>query len=176
MMRSKILISSLLLAAVLFAAGCGGSSGSSGSSAPAPSQASAQKAQAPGFTLKTPDGTSHSVQPGDGRIYVINFWATWCPPCRSEMPEMDAFAAKYKDKITFYGVDLQEDGSKVKAFLKENGYTLPVLLDQDGKAGDLYHVRAIPTTVVLDEKGNVLTRHEGMITARQLEEVLKGKL
>lgn len=92
------------------------------------------------------------------------------------MPEMNAFAGKYKDKVTFYAVDLQEEGSKVQAFLKDNGYTLPVLLDQEGKAADLYKVRVVPTTVILDEKGNILQRHEGMSTAQQLEGFLKGKL
>lgn len=60
--------------------------------------------------------------------------------------------------------------------MKDNGYTLPVLLDQEGKAADLYKVRVVPTTVILDEKGNILQRHEGMATAQQLEGFLKGKL
>lgn len=176
-MKSKVIFSALLTAAVLFVTGCGGSSGSSQGSAPtAASQASAQKAQAPGFSLKDTAGTSHSIQPGDGKIYVINFWATWCPPCRNEMPEMNAFASKHKDKVTFYAVDLQEESRKVQTFLKDNGYTLPVLLDQEGKAASLYKVRVVPTTVILDEKGNILQRHEGMATAQQLEDFLKGKL
>lgn len=176
-MNPKLIFSALLLSFVLLFAGCGSSSGSSQGSAPAAaSQASAQKAQAPGFSLKDTAGASHSIQPGDGKIYVINFWATWCPPCRNEMPEMNAFAGKHKDKVTFYAVDLQEEGGKVQAFLKDNGYTLPVLLDQEGKAAALYKVRVVPTTVILDEKGNVLQRHEGMATAQQLEGFLKGKL
>ena len=176
-MNPKLIFSALLLSFVLLFAGCGSSSGSSQGSAPAAaSQASAQKAQAPRFSLQDTAGASHSIQPGDGKIYVINFWATWCPPCRNEMPEMNAFAGKYKDKVTFYAVDLQEEGSKVQAFLKDNGYTLPVLLDQEGKAATLYKVRVVPTTVILDEKGNILQRHEGMATAQQLEGFLKGKL
>lgn len=175
-MKTKMIVSALLTAAVLLASGCGGFSGSSQSNAPASSQASAQKAQAPGFTLKDTAGTSHSVQPGDGNVYVINFWATWCPPCRSEMPEMNTFARKHKEKVRFYAVNLQEEGAQVQDFLKNNGYTMPVLLDRDGKAATLYKVRVIPTTVILDEKGNILQRHEGVSTAQQLEDVLKGKL
>lgn len=175
-MKTKMIVSALLTAAVLLASGCGGFSGSSQSNAPASSQASAQKAQAPGFTLKDTAGTSHSVQPGDGNVYVINFWATWCPPCRSEMPEMNTFARKHKEKARFYAVNLQEEGAQVQDFLKNNGYTMPVLLDRDGKAATLYKVRVIPTTVILDEKGNILQRHEGVATAQQLEDVLKGKL
>ncbi|WP_337470270.1 TlpA disulfide reductase family protein [Acidaminococcus fermentans] len=107
---------------------------------------------------------------------MINFWTTWCPPCRSEMPELNTFAQKHKEKVQFYGVNLQEEGDKVQGFLKDNGYTMPVLLDQEGKAATLYKVRVIPTTVILDEKGNILQRHEGVITAQQLETLLKGKL
>ena len=117
-----------------------------------------QKAAAPGFTLKEPAGPERTVQPGDGKVYVINFWATWCPPCRSEMPELNTFAQKHKEKVQFYGVNLQEEGDKVQGFLKDNGYTMPVLLDQEGKAATLYKVRVIPTTVILDEKGNILQR------------------
>ena len=175
-MKTKMIVSALLTAAVLLTSGCGSFSGSSQSNAPASSQASAQKNQAPGFTLKDTAGTSHSVQPGDGNVYVINFWATWCPPCRSEMPEMNTFARKHKEKVRFYAVNLQEEGAQVQDFLKNNGYTMPVLLDRDGKAATLYKVRVIPTTVILDEKGNILQRHEGVATAQQLEDVLKGKL
>ena len=175
-MKTKMIVSALLTAAVLLASGCGGFSGSSQSNAPASSQASAQKAQAPGFTLKDTAGTSHSVQPGDGKVYVINFWATWCPPCRAEFPEMDQFAKAHKDRVAFYALNVQESGDKVQGFLQDNGYTLPVLLDRDGRAARLYSVRAIPTTVILDEKGHVLLRQEGMATDRQLEEAPKGRL
>lgn len=176
-MKPKMIFTALLMSALLVAAGCGGSSGTAQNNAPAAgSQASAQKAQAPGFALKDMAGTSQTVQPGDGNLYVINFWATWCPPCRSEMPEMNAFARKHKEKVRFYAVNLQEEGAQVQDFLKNNGYTMPVLLDRDGKAATLYKVRVIPTTVILDEKGNILQRHEGVATAQQLEDVLKGKL
>ncbi|MCI6286618.1 TlpA family protein disulfide reductase [Acidaminococcus fermentans] len=175
-MKAKMILTAIFASAVLFAAGCGGSSGGAQTNAPASSQASAQKAAAPGFTLKEAAGPERTVQPGDGKVYVINFWATWCPPCRSEMPELNTFAQKHKEKVQFYGVNLQEEGDKVQGFLKDNGYTMPVLLDQEGKAATLYKVRVIPTTVILDEKGNILQRHEGVITAQQLETLLKGKL
>ena len=73
---------------------------------------------------------------------MINFWATWCPPCRAEFPEMDQFAKAHKDRVTFYALNVQESGDKVQSFLQDNGYTLPVLLDRDGRAARLYSVRA----------------------------------
>lgn len=176
-MKHKYYIPVLLTAFTLLLAGCGEkATGAQGSGAGAPQAAAAQQAVAPGFTLTDLSGASHTVKPGDGKVYVLNFWATWCPPCRAEFPEMDKFAKAHKDKVTFYALNVQEGGAKVQGFLKDNNYTLPVLLDKDGKAASLYHVRAIPTTVILDEKGNVLLRHEGMATAQQLEDALKGIL
>lgn len=176
-MKHKLFIPVLLTAFTLLLAGCGEkSSGAQGSADSAPQAATSQQAVAPGFTLKDLTGAEHAVKPGDGKVYVINFWATWCPPCRAEFPEMDKFAKTHKDKVTFYALNVQESGGKVQGFLQDNGYTLPVLLDKDAKAAHLYSVRAIPTTVILDEKGNVLLRHEGMATAQQLEDALKGKL
>ena len=176
-MKHKLFIPVLLTAFTLLLAGCGEkSSGAQGSGAAAPVASSSQQAVAPGFALDDLSGTEHKVKPGDGRIYVINFWATWCPPCRAEFPEMDQFAKAHKDRVAFYALNVQESGDKVQGFLQDNGYTLPVLLDRDGRAARLYGVRAIPTTVILDEKGHVLLRQEGMATARQLEEALKGRL
>ena len=176
-MKHKLFIPVLLTAFTLLLAGCGEKSTGAQGSASSKSQATAsQQAAAPGFTVKDLTGAEHAIQPGDGKVYVLNFWATWCPPCRAEFPEMDQFAKAHKDRVAFYALNVQESGDKVQGFLQDNGYTLPVLLDKDGRAARLYSVRAIPTTVILDEKGHVLLRQEGMATARQLEEALKGRL
>ncbi|WP_337465141.1 TlpA disulfide reductase family protein [Acidaminococcus timonensis] len=176
-MKHKLFIPVLLTAFTLLLAGCGEKSSGAQGSAGSKSQATAsQQAAAPGFTGKDLAGAERTIQPGDGKVYVLNFWATWCPPCRAEFPEMDQFAKAHKDRVAFYALNVQESGDKVQGFLQDNGYTLPVLLDRDGRAARLYSVRAIPTTVILDEKGHVLLRQEGMATARQLEEALKGRL
>lgn len=176
-MKHKLFIPVLLTAFTLLLAGCGEKSSGAQGSAGSKSQATAsQQAAAPGFNVKDLTGAEHAIQPGDGKVYVLNFWATWCPPCRAEFPEMDQFAKAHKDRVAFYALNVQESGDKVQGFLQDNGYTLPVLLDRDGRAARLYSVRAIPTTVILDEKGHVLLRQEGMATARQLEEALKGRL
>ncbi|MCI2098391.1 MAG: TlpA family protein disulfide reductase [Succiniclasticum sp.] len=130
--------------------------------------------QAQGFTKADLQGVARTVRPGDGSVYVLNFWATWCPPCRAEMPEIQEFAASHASDLRFYAVNLQEKREEVQAFLTRNGYAMPILLDEDGSVSDAYRVRAIPTTLILNGKGEVILRREGMTTARELEDALKG--
>ena len=165
----------VIIAAILLLPSCGSRGGKAEADTESTTLVKAGD-KAPDFTVEMFDGTKTSLAELKGKVVLLNFWATWCPPCRSEMPELNTFAQKHKEKVQFYGVNLQEEGDKVQGFLKDNGYTMPVLLDQEGKAATLYKVRVIPTTVILDEKGNILQRHEGVITAQQLETLLKGKL
>lgn len=168
---------SLLCALLLFAsAGCGNAQGEADTGpAKGAAQAASDKdtSRATALTLSDLKGNTVSVNPGDGKVYVLNFWATWCPPCRGEMPELDEFAKKHKEDLSFYAINLQESKGKVQDFLADNGLSMPVLLDADGKAGDAYQIRAIPTTIVIDGKGNVAARHTGAITQDQLESILK---
>ncbi|KYZ75025.1 hypothetical protein AXX12_15725 [Anaerosporomusa subterranea] len=127
---------------------------------------------APSFTLQTIDGQSFKIGK-TGKITVLNFWATWCPPCREEMPELEVFATKHKNEILFGAVNLQEPVEKVRAYLDQNNYTMPVLLDPDGKAGSEFLIRAIPTTIILDKNGVIQFRKSGPVTADELETVLK---
>ena len=100
-------------------------------------------------------------------------WATWCPPCRAEMPELNEFAKKHEGEVTFYAVNLQEPKDTVDKFLKDNGFTMPVLLDLKGDAADAYQIRAIPTTYVIDKDGTILLKKIGSATAAELETALK---
>jgi thiol-disulfide isomerase/thioredoxin len=127
---------------------------------------------APSFTLQALDGGAVKIGK-TGQITVLNFWATWCPPCREEMPELEVFATKHKNEIVFGAVNLQETVEKVRAFLDQNKYTMPVLLDTDGKAGSEFLIRAIPTTIILDKNGVIQFRKSGPVTADELEAVLK---
>ena len=105
---------------------------------------------APKFTLKNLAGEDVAVE-AKGRPYIINFWATWCPPCQAEIPDLAAFYAAHKDGVDFYAVNLQEDAAPVEKFMQERKADLPVVLDTKGTAATLYGVRAIPTTVVVDK-------------------------
>ena len=108
----------------------------------------------------------------DHRIYVLNFWATWCPPCQGEMPELNEFAQEHKDEMTFYAVNIQEPASKVFDFLREHDYRMPVLLDGEGKNAETYRVQGIPTTIIIDNEGVIQYRKTGAVTKAELEEKL----
>ena len=127
----------------------------------------------PGVMLAGLDGTQKSFGEA-GKITVINFWATWCPPCKEEMPELDKFSSQYRDTVAFYAVNIQEPGDTVSSFLRQHKYTMPVYLDSDGTVAKLFRVRAIPTTIVADKTGLIKFRTAGAITAAELEGIIKG--
>ncbi len=105
----------------------------------------------------------------DGNITVINLWATWCPPCRDEMPELETFYQNNKDKVKFYAINSGETTGKIEEFMTAHKYSLPVLLDKNGAGGKMLRTMGIPTTVVLDRKGVVVFRMPGAVTAQELE-------
>ena len=120
------------------------------------------------FTLDNLAGEKVTVgQPG--KITVINFWATWCPPCQEEMPELDQFAKRNQQKINFYAVNLQESSGKVSDFMNKNKYTMPVLLDKEGVVAKQFQVTAIPTTIIVDKNGLIKHRKSGAMTRNELE-------
>lgn len=128
---------------------------------------------APSFRLKDLQGQEISIDGSkDQKIYVLNFWATWCPPCREEMPDLEKFYRKRQGEVRFYAIDLDESTDKVQGFVKDNGLTFPVLLDQGGEVSSLYKVNAIPTTIVLDKEGTIRLRKSGMISEAELENVI----
>lgn len=126
---------------------------------------------APSFTLNGLDGNPVAVG-NSGRITILNFWATWCPPCRQEMPELDMFSKRHPDDLIFYAVNLQEPADAVKGFMEQNQYSMPVLLDSEGQVGAAFVIRAIPTTIILDKNGVIQFRKSGPVTAPELEAVI----
>ncbi|WP_313991858.1 TlpA disulfide reductase family protein [uncultured Selenomonas sp.] len=162
--------------AVSMMAGCGASESADKSAAPA-QQASETQGRglsgeaAPTFTLKNLAGENIAVE-AKGKPYIINFWATWCPPCQAEIPDIAAFYAAHRETVDFYAVNLQEDAQPVQKFLSERKVELPVLLDAKGEAATRYGVRAIPTTVVVNAQGKVVYRKTGGVTKEELEDVV----
>ena len=122
-----------------------------------------QSFPAPDFTLKNPEGEDIKLSDLQGKVVFLNFWATWCPPCRAEMPSMEKIYAHYKDKdFTILAVNLQEKSAQVKDFIKKNKYSFPVVLDTDGRVGGgMYMVQGIPTTYLVDKDGGILARLVG---------------
>jgi peroxiredoxin len=111
---------------------------------------------APDFTLQSSTGENVRLAEQRGKVVMLNFWASWCGPCRKEMPLLDAMYQRYSSAgFVLYGVNVEEDNTDAKKLLKELGVTFPVLFDTESKASSLYNVDAMPTTVVIDKKGQV---------------------
>jgi peroxiredoxin len=126
---------------------------------------------APDFTLTTPDGTSITLSQLRGQAVVLNFWATWCPVCRRELPEIEAAYQKYREQgVVILGVDQQESPDEVAEFMAQNGLNYPTVIDPQGEVGKTYQVIGIPTAVFIDAQGVVRARHIGPLTVSQFDE------
>lgn len=119
----------------------------------------------PSIEFQLPDLQGNDVKLSDylGQVVFLNFWATWCGPCRSEMPSMEKVYNDLKDEgFVILAVDLAEDGNTVQNFVDELGLTFPVVLDKTGEVGAAYDARSIPTTYLIGRDGNILGRAIGV--------------
>ena len=137
------------------------------------------------FTLKDQYGKTHTLADYKGKIIFLNFWATWCPPCRAEMPDIQKLYERSprdgRDAVIVLGVAAPKLGSEkdedgIKAFMDKNGYSYPVLMDEGGKLFEAYGIRAIPTTYRIDRRGNVIGRVQGALSAENLEKIIQQVL
>lgn len=115
-------------------------------------------AEAPNFTLIDMEGNEVSLNSLRGKVVFLDFWATWCPPCRNSLPHTQALSQHEKTKsgdLVVLAVNAREDVDKVKKFMQDNNYSFRVLLDKDGKVLDSFKVRGIPTFVLIDREGKV---------------------
>ena len=103
------------------------------------------------------------------KLTVLTFGALWCPNCRNEMPELDAFAAANSARLTFYMVDIREPAEKVKRYLSEKQLNVPMLLDETGEVSRQYGIKTIPTTLMVDARGRIVYRKTGEVTQAELE-------
>lgn len=108
---------------------------------------------APDFTLATLDGGTFSLSEQAGTPIVLNFWATWCTPCRRELPALQAAAERWQGKVLVIGVDQAEDPETVQRYADELGLTFPIPLDASMAVADRYNVRGLPTTFFIDGDG-----------------------
>ncbi len=124
---------------------------------------------APDFSLLSLEGKKISLSQLKGKPVILNFWATWCPPCKLEMPAVAKVYAKSGEKgFAVLTVNQQEDKQTIEKFIKENGYTLPIVLDTAGEVADLYRVTGIPTTVFINSQGIVTDIHTGTMPLEEL--------
>lgn len=135
------------------------------------------KNTAPDFPVLDADGNTVRLSDMFGKPVVINFWATWCPPCRSELPAFDKLYRQYGNEVSFMMIDLtdgyRETVEGVKRFISENGYTFPVYYDTEGSAAEAYNVSSIPFTVAVGRNGNIVGTHLGAMSEAALEKLIK---
>jgi thiol-disulfide isomerase/thioredoxin len=137
---------------------------------------------APAINLDLLGGGKASLDSAKGKVVMLDFWATWCPPCVRGLPVVSGIAEKYKDKgLVFYAVNEQEDEETIKAFLEKKSLKIPVALDKDGSLGNRYLVTGIPQTVLIGKDGTVQVVHVGFMPSmeeeltKQIEDLLAGK-
>ena len=116
---------------------------------------------APTFSLPSRGGATIDLTQYKGQVVMINFWASWCVPCRQEMPLLESIYKKYKPLgFTLIGVNVEPDQKEAENFLKQTPVSFPVLFDAKSKVSGLYNVQVMPTTVFIDRKGNVRLVHQ----------------
>ena len=131
------------------------------------------------FDFSLDDVSGQRIQLSDlrGHPVVINFWATWCPPCRQELPALQSAYQRFRDQgVILLGVDLKENVETIQNFTAQFGLTYPLLLDRDGAVSERYQVRGIPTTVIVDADGVVSARHVGPLTEDKFAEYVSPLL
>jgi len=126
------------------------------------SHAGKANAPAPDFTLASNQGKNIKLSELSGQVVMINFWASWCGPCRQEMPLLDAMYKKYSPLgFTLLGVNVEEDSKPGKKLIRDLKVTFPILYDTSNKVSKMYNVQAMPTTVIVDRNGRVRYVHQG---------------
>ncbi len=117
---------------------------------------------APDFTLNAQSGKPVELTQFKGQVVMLNFWASWCGPCRQEMPLLDSIYKKYsKAGFTMVGVNVEPDSKAANDWLKQTPVTFPILYDTQSDVSKLYGVAGMPSTVIIDRKGNVRAIHRG---------------
>lgn len=132
---------------------------------------------APDFTVI--DASGHEVKLSDfkGEPIVLNFWASWCPPCKSEMPHFDQVYSELKDDVVFMMVDLvdghQETVATGQKYIADQSYNFPVYYDNQQNAAYTYSIRSIPTTFFIDPEGYLITAYQGPLSEKELRAAIE---
>ncbi|QXE18187.1 cytochrome c biogenesis protein/redoxin [Clostridium sp. 001] len=138
--------------------------------------------KAPDFSLVDQYGNTHKLSDYKGKVVFLNFWATWCPPCKSELPHIEEIYKEYENNskdVIILGVtapNLGQEGSKenIRSFINKQGYTFPVVFDSDGDVMGRYDIDAFPTTFIIDKKGNINKYVPGSMDRASMESLINN--
>ena len=128
--------------------------------------------QSANFTLTDRAGKKYALKDLKGKVVVLNFWATWCPPCRKEMPDLEALYERFKDQGLVILAISDEESAKVDPFIAERKFSYPVLLDPGRKVNTLFRVNGIPKNFVFDRTGKLVAQSIDMRTMGQFLQML----
>jgi peroxiredoxin len=132
-----------------------------------------QSRQQVNFTLTDLQGKTWTLKDLKGKVVLVNFWATWCPPCRKEMPDLDTLYNRFKDQgFVILAISEDEETAKVGPFIAEHKISYPILLDPGSKVNNLFQVEGIPKSFVYDRDGKLVAQSIDMRTQRQFLEML----
>jgi cytochrome c biogenesis protein CcmG, thiol:disulfide interchange protein DsbE len=129
---------------------------------------------APDFKLTTVTGETVTLAALRGKPVVLNFWATWCPPCRAELPELQAASQRYRGQLDIIGVNQAEPADGVTAFAQQFGLTFPIPLDVNAEVSRQFAVRSLPTTFFIDRSGVIRHIQSGPLTEATLAQALRA--
>ena len=140
-------------------------------------RAQTERRPAPDFELETFDGGTLSLSDLEGKVVVLNFWASWCPPCRWEMPFFETMWNEYRDRdVVFVGVAMSDTLEEAQGFAEESGVTYPIGLDQTNDIVRAYEVFSLPTTFFIDKEGQIQRRLTSAANEALLKVFLRGQL
>lgn len=166
-LAGRLVLAIVALALAGLAAACGG---------PPPEVKPEVGYTAPGFQLRDLNAKDVKLSDFRGKVVVLNFWATWCGPCRDELPVLQSLAQRYGGRLVVVGVDEGEAGATVAAFARTNGLSYPILLDVQMTTGHDYEVSTIPRTLVIDGNGVIRYNRRGTLIPADLDAALKTLL
>jgi thiol-disulfide isomerase/thioredoxin len=134
-----------------------------------PSRPTEEPFYAPDFTLTALDGTSYTLSELRGQWVLVSFWATWCEPCKDELPMFQQLTESHPDNVTVLAINLREETSLITAFVEDYGLTFPILMNPDDATVLAYQVLGLPQTLIVNPDGEVVFRRFGPITEEDLE-------
>lgn len=128
------------------------------------------------FSLKMTDNKDFRLLENKDKSVFVNYWATWCPPCVREFPDLEEMYLNYKDKMIFIAVNSAESKATIEAFMNKNKFTIPVAMDSDNRVGMMYGIQSIPTSFIVNTEGEIVFAQMGMMTKNQMKQAIEKAL